>query len=208
MNHSWIFHKKNISGGCLFLDRDGVIIEDKHYIKDPGQVELCCGSKEVFQLAEKKEIPIIIITNQSGISQKISTWDDYEKVTMKMLELLDGIKSLVAIYANSQSKDEKPSLLDWRKPGIGMVQTAVNEFNIIPEKSFIVGDRLSDIQCGKYAGLGKLIHVKTGHGEKERQAVIETFRMKSQNKWVTNNQQVLLADNIGLIQHLLRDKAH
>ena len=70
-----------------------------------------CGSKEVFQLAEKEEIPIIIITNQSGISQKFSTWDDYEKVTMKMLELLDGIKSLAAIYANSQSKDETQLML-------------------------------------------------------------------------------------------------
>ena len=204
MNHSWIFHKKNISGGCLFLDRDGVIIEDKHYIKDPGQVELCCGSKEVFQLAEKKEIPIIIITNQSGISQKISTWDDYEKVTMKMLELLDGIKSLVAIYANSQSKDEKPSLLDWRKPGIGMVQTAVRDFNIMLGQSFLVGDRLSDIQCGRNAGIGKLIHVRTGHGEKERQSVINHFGMKSQSKWITKSQQVLLADNIGLMKHLLK----
>jgi D-glycero-D-manno-heptose 1,7-bisphosphate phosphatase len=206
MNHSWIFHKQDISSGCLFLDRDGVIIKDKHYIKDPFQVELCTGSKEIFELAEKRGIPIIIITNQSGISQKFSTWDDYEKVTMRMLELLEVVNPLVAIYANSQTKYKNPSLLDWRKPGIGMIQTAVRDFNVNLGQSLLVGDRLSDIQCGRNAGIGKLIHVKTGHGEEERQSVIDHFEMKSQGKWVTESQQVLLADNIRLIQHLLKQK--
>ena len=89
----------------LFLDRDGVIIEDCHYIKDPEKVRLCIGAKKLIRFAFKKNIPIIIITNQSGISKNKLSWEDYYSVTKVMIEKLGNPNPITAIYANSYIND-------------------------------------------------------------------------------------------------------
>ena len=54
---------------ALFLDRDGVLIEDKHHISDPGKVELCSGAQLLLQQAHQRSWPVVVITNQSGIAR-------------------------------------------------------------------------------------------------------------------------------------------
>ena len=63
---------------AIFYDRDGVLIEDKHYIKDPKDVFLLNGVNDMLCNSKKSDFMNIIITNQSGISRKLFTWDDYE----------------------------------------------------------------------------------------------------------------------------------
>ena len=109
---------------------------------------------------------MIIITNQSGISKGLLSWDDYHEVNNKMIELLDMPNPIKAIYANSYITD-KP--INWRKPNPAMILKALNDFNLNIKKSILIGDRNSDILAGMRANIPKIFHVSTGHGIKERE---------------------------------------
>ena len=74
---------------CLFLDRDGVIIKDCHYIKNPEEVALEEGAWKLIKRAFYSKWIIVVITNQSGINKKILSWDDYYQVTRKMISLFE-----------------------------------------------------------------------------------------------------------------------
>ena len=123
----------------------------------------------------------IIITNQSGISRKFFSWDDYEKVTNRMLEKIALPSAINAIYANGESPNDGNSFKSWRKPNPNMIIKAARDFNIDLSKSFLIGDRISDIQSGESAGLKNLIHVLTGHGNEERENVIKNYCNPNKN---------------------------
>ena len=107
---------------------------------------------------------MIIITNQSGISKGLLSWDDYHKVNNKMIELLEMPNPIKAIYANSYIND-KP--VNWRKPNPTMILKALNDFNLSIKKSILI-DRNSDILAGIRANISKIFHVSTGHGMKKK----------------------------------------
>jgi len=163
---------------ALFLDRDGVVIEDKHYLYDPQLVELCSGAKEIIEAAKSKGHAVVLITNQSGISRGLFSWDDYHRVTVKMLDFLGKKAKPTAIYANAYGPNQ--SQQSWRKPNPGMLLEAARDIGIDLNKSTIIGDRLSDLKAGANAGLSGLIHVLTGHGHKERPGIEEAKQDESQ----------------------------
>ena len=153
----------------LFLDRDGVLIEDKHYLCNPDDVKLCHGAKKLLEQAKNNRWPVVIITNQSGIARGFFDWPAYELVTARLLQLLGSETLISAIYANGHGPNAP--LKSWRKPSPGMLLTAAKDLNIDLSRSILVGDRLTDLQAGESAGLPFLIHVLTGHGKEERAAV-------------------------------------
>ena len=114
-------------GVNLFLDRDGVVIKDKHHLSEPDKVELELGSYDLFGWLEQNGMNAIIITNQSGIARGLFSWDDYIEVTKKMLDKLNYPKALIAIYANGYSDDSFKNT--WRKPNPGMFLEAKEKFN-------------------------------------------------------------------------------
>ena len=154
----------------LFLDRDGVIIEDCHYIKDPNRVKICKGAKKLIRTAFKRNIPTIVITNQSGISKNLLTWEDYNRVTEAMITKLGNPNPITAIYANSYINDIPKK--NWRKPNPTMITKALEDFSLDIDNSILVGDRKSDILSGLRAGIKNLIHVNTGHGKEEKKVLI------------------------------------
>ena len=172
-------HKQNKKGNILkkaiFFDRDGVLIKDMHHIKYSKDVSLMKGVKEVLSHTSNLGYHNIIVTNQSGISRNFFTWKDYEKVTNKMLEIINMPEVITAIYANGEGPNELNSDISWRKPNPNMILKASQDFNINLSESFLIGDRLSDIQAGHKAGLKNLVHVLTGHGNEERKQVIENY---------------------------------
>jgi len=153
---------------ALFLDRDGVLIEDRHHLCDPDQVELCPGALSLVNHARQQGWPVVVITNQGGIARGYFAWDAYERVTDRLLALL-GPNALAAIYANGHGPDA-PST-SWRKPSPAMLLAASQELNLDLKRSLLIGDRLSDIQAGARAGLPWLVHVLSGHGLEEQAAV-------------------------------------
>jgi len=180
---------------CIFLDRDGVIIHDKHYLSSKNEVELHEGARALIAKAFTKDIMVVIVTNQSGIGRAKYTWTEYEEVTERMLELLGDEAPVTAIYANSYIEHKYPS--DWRKPGIGMFLEADNDLNLDINRSILIGDRLTDIHAALNFGIGCTVHVSTGHGIFERNIVkgfensIITFQ-----KSISHNYSILYADSL------------
>jgi D-glycero-D-manno-heptose 1,7-bisphosphate phosphatase len=154
---------------ALFLDRDGVIIEDRHYLCDPDQVQLCAGALQLIQAAADADWPVVVITNQSGISRGLFNWDSVERVNASMLALLGSSDAVAAIYANGHGPDAP--LQSWRKPSPAMLLEAAKALNLDLGCSLLIGDRLSDLKAGVAAGLAEVCHVLTGHGQRERPAV-------------------------------------
>lgn len=161
---------------AIFLDRDGVLIKDKHYISAPKDVELELFTKELLNIAYQEGWLTIVITNQSGISRGYLSWEDYHAVNKKMLNLLGQGSPITAIYGNSLGPASKKN--SWRKPSPKMIFHASNKLKVDLEKSIIIGDRLSDIKAGYFAKLPILIHLLTGHGLKERDAVMKFIEQK------------------------------
>ncbi len=174
---------------ALFLDRDGVLIEDRHHLSNPEDVALCQGALELLLYAQKSSWPVIVITNQSGIARGYFNWKDYEKVTQKMLSLLGKPCPIAAIYANGYGPDAPAN--SWRKPNPAMLFAAAKEFEINLHQSLLVGDRLSDLKAGANAGLKTIFHVMSGHGHSERPA-IERLRDKSNHFLGENHQPELI----------------
>ena len=147
---------------ALFLDRDGVINIDKVHTYKIEDFEFQDG---IFNLCKKNELKdyiIIVITNQSGISRKIYTEDDYHILTKFMLEKfkeknIDITKVYYCPYHPDFPIKKYKNLINHRKPNPGMILDAKEEFNIDLENSVLIGDNLSDIQAGINAGIKKNI---------------------------------------------------
>jgi len=154
---------------ALFLDRDGVIIEERHHISNPALVQLCSGAWQLIHHAMHASWPVVVITNQSGIARGLLSWQEFEAVTSRMLEMLGPKAPIAAIYANGHGPGAPPQ--SWRKPSPAMLYEAAGELNLDLSRSILIGDRLSDLRAGASAGLPMVCHVLSGHGERERPAV-------------------------------------
>jgi D-glycero-D-manno-heptose 1,7-bisphosphate phosphatase len=154
---------------ALFLDRDGVIIVDKHYLKDWNQVELIPGAGDALKRAKDAGYSLFIVSNQSGIGRGKITPYESDMCFKRTLFLLEQHGVVInAVYVAPEHPDQ-PSI--GRKPSPHFVLEALRDFNIDPKKSYFIGDRLSDLECGKNAGLLASILVLTGDGEKNREEV-------------------------------------
>ncbi len=180
--------KNNKNRPAIFLDRDGVVIKENHYISDISEVELEFGVNDVFELADSIDIPVIIVTNQSGIARGFLKWDDYFNVTEKMISLINKKNTLLAIYSNGLNPDAP--LYSWRKPNPSMILNAAFTLNLDLKKSIFIGDRLTDLTAGLKSGITQLIHIRTGHGSEEREEVERFF---TKNK-LSHNLELKLID--------------
>ena len=179
---------------ALFLDRDGVVIEDWHHLCDPAAVELCPGAQNLLQQAKQAGWPVVLITNQSGIARGYFDWEAYEQVTDKLLELLGAEAPLAAIYANGHGPGAPPQ--SWRKPSPAMLLAAAEDLQLDLSRSLLVGDRLSDLQAGANAGLPWLAHVLSGHGQQER-AVVQHWWTQTREPTDENaNRELMLLQSL------------
>jgi D,D-heptose 1,7-bisphosphate phosphatase len=151
---------------AVFLDRDGTINEDPGYISDPANVVLIPQAAEALAGLNKKGFKLIVISNQSGIARGIMSSKDVERVNNKINELL--LKNNVSIdafyFCHAHPEFSTPEECECRKPSPKLVLEAAEDFEIEMNQSYFVGDNVSDIECGKNAGL-RTILVKTGKGE-------------------------------------------
>ncbi len=147
---------------AVFLDRDGTIIAERHYLKQPSQVVLLDRAAEGLRLLQQLDLKLVIITNQSGIKRGYFTAHDVEKVHEYLLALLNthGIR-MDGIYFSADLPEEDSVT---RKPATGLITRAVRELDLELEGSYCIGDKADDIKMGKSAGL-KTVLVLTGYGE-------------------------------------------
>lgn len=167
------FHPPSRKTPAIFLDRDGVVIVEKHYLKDPEEVELYPGVAEKFESLSRLKVPVVLVTNQSGIGQGLFGWADYQRVHQRMLELLGMDQPFTAVYANGHHPAETQA--SWRKPNPGMMLQAASDMNLALASSVMVGDKWVDLEAAARAGISRLIHVRTGYGVIEVAAVMKDF---------------------------------
>jgi D-glycero-D-manno-heptose 1,7-bisphosphate phosphatase len=142
----------------VFLDRDGTIIHDAHYLAHPEQVHLLDGSAEAIARLNRAKIPVILITNQSGIGRGYLTIADYERVHARMVELLGQHDAhLDATYYCPHDPDNVPSC-SCRKPSPLLFQQAIREHQLDPSRAVSLGDRWRDVAPAiALGGIGILI---------------------------------------------------
>lgn len=144
---------------ALFLDRDGTLIRDKHYLKDPADVELIPGVKEAIHLARDWGFMLFLVTNQSGIARGYYTMEEVKACNRRMFELLDLPESAISgICIAPEGPDADPH---YRKPSPLYLLEQIEKHFLDPYNCWMVGDRLTDLQCGVAAGVWS-IYVHTG----------------------------------------------
>lgn len=186
---------------ALFLDRDGVLIDDVHYLSDPDQVHTLAGANQLLRLASERGWAVVVITNQSGIARGFFNWKAYDAVTERMLEVLEARHAIDAIYANGYGPDQATQ--GWRKPNPGMLMEAAADLNIDLAGSVLVGDRLSDLRAGLNAKLTALVHVRTGHGRKERPEVARAFKSSTCFTKENNQPMIYMIDDLSTFPYTL-----
>lgn len=154
---------------ALFLDRDGTINHDPGYIKDPDSVILLDGVAESLRkLKEHFGFKIIVVSNQAGVSKGIMTIEDVEAVNKKIIELLrkEGVIIDAIYYCPYHPDFDPPEKSKCRKPSPFMILQAAEEHNIDLSKSFMIGDRASDVEAGINANV-KTILIRTTMNDDE-----------------------------------------
>lgn len=158
-----------IGRATLFLDRDGVIVEEVGHLRRPADVRLIEGAAEVIATANAFAIPVVVVTNQSGIGRGLFDWNDFSEVEARIAEALAaGGAYLDAVLACPHHPDGRPPYdhpdHPERKPNPGLLLRAAAVLALDLAGSWIVGDRTSDIVAGRNAGLAGGLHVMTGWG--------------------------------------------
>ncbi len=154
---------------AVFLDRDGTIIEEKDYLSDPDKVVLFPGAGAALRRLQDAGFLLIVVTNQSGIGRGYFGEADMHRVNARLCELLahDGVQ-LSKIYFAPEAPDQ-PSR--GRKPSPQFLFDARDEFGVNLAQSYMIGDKLIDLECGHNAGVKQSILVRTGYGaEAERKS--------------------------------------
>jgi len=151
-------------GKAVFLDRDGVINREVEYLHEPEKFELLPGVLEAVKALRAGGYKIVVATLQAGIGLGYFTKEDFFKVNQKMLGLFHraGI-AIDKVYFCPHGKADGCAC---RKPEPGMLRRGVEELRLDASKCFMVGDKTSDMEAGRRAGMGTVL-VKTGHGGRD-----------------------------------------
>lgn len=156
-------------GPALFLDRDGVIVEEVGHLCRPDDVRLVPGAAATIAAANRAAVFVIIVSNQSGIGRALFDWGDFAAVQERMMAMLLAAGAAIdAVFACPFHPEATPP---WRhpdhparKPNPGMLTAAGELLAVDLHRSWIIGDRASDTAAGRAAGLAGALHVKTGWG--------------------------------------------
>lgn len=180
----------------LFLDRDGTINIDYHYIKDPALVNLFPGAAEAIRRANEAGLYVAVVSNQSGIGRGLITRAELDAVHARMQELLahEGAKiDSFEICIHAPVEDCK-----CRKPHPKLILDLVARANLDLAGSVMVGDRLTDIAAGKGAGCSAVL-VRTGNGADE-----ELLLQLAKNNPVFEIPDYVADDLVGAVDWALR----
>ena len=142
---------------AVFVDRDGTLMEDCDYCSRPEQVRIFPGVPHALRRLKSHGFKLIVITNQSGIGRGLFTIEQYRAVEGEVRRQLGGD----LIDGSYFCPDVPGQHSNCRKPAPGMILQAKREHRIALPRSFFVGDKETDVECGHNAGV-RTIRVQTG----------------------------------------------
>jgi D-glycero-D-manno-heptose 1,7-bisphosphate phosphatase len=160
----------HVSRKALFLDRDGVINAERHYVHSRDTFQFQEGIFELCRAAQALRYLVVIVTNQAGIARGYYTEADFLRLTEWMIQTFAEHRVRIArvyycpyhpVHGIGRYQRDSPD----RKPGPGMLLRARTDFGLDLTSSILVGDRLSDIDAAEAAGVGTSILLRSGTPE-------------------------------------------
>jgi len=156
---------------AVFLDRDGTVMEDAHYIKSPKQVRLLPGAAAAVRRINDAGIRVIVVTNQSGIDRGLFTVDDYEAVKAQFEALLGQQGARIDASYYCPHHPDFSGGCGCRKPGTKMFEDAMRDFGLNASNVAYIGDRWRDVAASKkLGGRGIMISSPMTRDEDRRKA--------------------------------------
>jgi D-glycero-D-manno-heptose 1,7-bisphosphate phosphatase len=164
---------------ALFLDRDGVIVEDTIDLGRPEHVRLLPGAAEVIAAANRRAVPVVVVTNQSGVGRRVFGWRDFiavqDRIRDKLAREAAFVDAVVACpHHPAAGAPYRHADHPARKPNPGMLLRAADLMMLDLARSWIVGDRARDIAAGRNAGIEGALYAASGAGPHpdEREAAL------------------------------------
>lgn len=156
---------------AVFFDRDGTLNEEVGYVGEPERIRLLPGAPEAVRAANAAGFEAVVITNQSGIARGLLTEDQVRAVNERVVQLLAAHGARVdALYYCPHHPEGKVApfntACECRKPGAGLLKQAAEGRGIDLRRSFVVGDKVSDVGMAVAVG-AKGVLVRTGYGNAE-----------------------------------------
>jgi D-glycero-D-manno-heptose 1,7-bisphosphate phosphatase len=154
---------------AVFLDRDGTINQEVGYIRDLNNLSLIPGAAEAIRNLNQLGIPVVVVTNQSGVARGYypESWMEQLHGRLKALLAAEGAQVDGVYYCPHLPDGEVPEYsidCDCRKPEPGMLEQAAKDLNLDLSHSFMIGDKATDIDVGLRVGC-KTILLRSGYGE-------------------------------------------
>jgi D-glycero-D-manno-heptose 1,7-bisphosphate phosphatase len=157
---------------AVFLDRDGVVNKEKGYVHTIDEFQFMDGVFDACRQMTNAGYRLVIITNQAGIGRGYYSEEDYYRLTSWMLNefrmhdiQIDGVYHCPHHPVHGIGRYRR--VCDCRKPAPGMILRAAEELSLDLRRSILVGDKASDIEAGRAAGVGCCILLLTGHAVKK-----------------------------------------
>ncbi len=192
--HTTIVRRMN---RAVFLDRDGTIIQERNYLYRPEDVVLLPGAPEALRRLQSAGFKLFIVSNQSGVGRGYFTLQDVGRVNTHLQQLLvvHGVR-FDKIYIAPEAPDQ-PS--PGRKPSPEFLFNARDEFGLDLGASYMIGDKLIDLECGWNAGVAASILVRTGYGKQTEHEFAEQVRraivvddLGAAAEWILGREEKLL----------------
>ena len=160
----------------IFMDRDGTLIEEANYLADPAGVKLIPNIAPGLRRLQEQGRTLLVVTNQSGIARGLYTLDAMVRVNERLENLLRqaGVTLDRIYFCPHHPQGNVPEFTTdcgCRKPAPGMLERGLREFGLSAQASWMIGDKLADIESGHKVGM-RTILVLTGYGAKTRAALM------------------------------------
>ena len=157
---------------CVFLDRDGTINEEVNYLSHPDQLRLIAGAAEAIKLLNQNGYKVVVVTNQAGVARGYFTEQAVREVHEVLEKMLEAHGAAVdAIYYCPHHPAAGIGVYrqdcNCRKPKPGMLEKAAREVDLDLGVSFVVGDKISDLEAGHAVGCRNIL-VHTGYGQESK----------------------------------------
>ena len=178
----------------VFLDRDGTLIEEQDYLRHVEEVAIFPGVAAALKSLQEAGFKLFIVSNQSGVGRGYFTLAEVEAVNR---HLMDEFKQSGVRFEKIYIAPEAPEVPSrGRKPSPQFLFDARDEFGVDLANSYMIGDKIIDLECGWNAGVKKSLLVRTGYGRKTesggdarlaKAVVVED--LKSAAEWIVGNER-------------------
>ena len=150
---------------AVFFDRDGTLNEEREYLASPEGLTMLGGAVDAVKIVNKAALMAVVITNQSGVGRGYFGRGDVEAVNGRLRALVgEGGGRIDGVYYCPHRPDEG---CECRKPATGLIRQASGDLGIDPTRSYVVGDKVADIEMAWACG-AKGVLVLTGYGKEQR----------------------------------------